>query len=210
MQASNQSMLFKNPPVIQSLFSNPSWAWLWFIARLYLGYTWLSSGWGKLSNPAWMQSGSALQGFWERAIAIPDAPARPLIAFNWYRTFLQALLESEAYVWFAKLLVYGEVLVGIGLILGALTGVAAFFGAFMNWNFMMAGTASTNPVLFILAVLLLVAWRKAGWWGVDRWLLPILGTPWQPGKVFTTRPQEMLPQEVCACGETCACVGGHA
>jgi thiosulfate dehydrogenase (quinone) large subunit len=210
MQASNQSMLFKNPPVIQSLLSNPSWAWLWFIARLYLGYTWLSSGWGKLSNPAWMQSGSALQGFWERAIAIPDAPARPLIAFNWYRTFLQALLESEAYVWFAKLLVYGEVLVGIGLILGALTGVAAFFGAFMNWNFMMAGTASTNPVLFILAVLLLVAWRTAGWWGVDRWLLPILGTPWQPGKVFTNRPQEMLPQEVCACGETCACVGGHA
>jgi thiosulfate dehydrogenase (quinone) large subunit len=210
MQTTNQSMWFKNPPFIQSLFSSPSWAWLWLIARIYVGYTWLSSGWGKLSNPAWMQGGSALQGFWERAIAIPDAPARPLIAFNWYRTFLQALLESEAYVWFAKLLVYGEVLVGIGLMLGALTGIAAFFGAFMNWNFMLAGTTSTNPVLFILAVLLLVAWRTAGWWGVDRWLLPLLGTPWQPGKFFTTIPREALPQEVCACGEDCACVGGHA
>jgi len=49
---------------------------------------------------------------------------------------------------------------------------------------MMAGTASINPVLFTLSVLLIVAWKSAGWWGLDRWLLPLLGTPWEPGRIF--------------------------
>ncbi len=122
--------------------------------RLYVGYTWLTSGWGKLSNPAWVQSGEALKGFWERAVAIPEAPARPLIAFGWYRTFLETLLESGSYTWFAKLVVAGELLIGLALILGMFTGIAALFGGFMNWNFMMAGSASINPMLFFLAVLL--------------------------------------------------------
>jgi len=96
-------------------------------------------------------------------------------------------LDGGHHVWFAKLVVAGELLVGIALILGAFTGIAAFFGGFMNWNFMMAGTASTNPLLFTLSILLILAWKTAGWWGLDRWLLPALGTPWRPGRVFDGR-----------------------
>jgi len=70
------------------------------------------------------------------------------------------------------------------MILGMFTGIAAILGGFMNWNFMMAGSASVNPVLFILSVLLVLAWKTAGWWGLDRWLLPLLGSPWQPGRLF--------------------------
>ncbi|MEX1027935.1 MAG: DoxX family protein, partial [Candidatus Paceibacterota bacterium] len=62
--------------------------------------------------------------------------------------------------------------------------IAAFFGLFMNLNFMLAGTVSSNPILFTLAIGLVLAWKVAGHWGLDRWLLPKLGTPWQPGKVF--------------------------
>jgi thiosulfate dehydrogenase [quinone] large subunit len=138
-----------------------------------------------LGNPAWTQTGEALQGFWQRAVIIPDAPARPAIAFDWYRTFIQSLFDGGHYAWFAKLIVAGELLVGVALILGAFVGIAAFLGGFMNWNFMMAGTASINPVLFTLSVLLIVAWKSAGWWGLDRWLLPLLGTPWEPGRVFS-------------------------
>jgi hypothetical protein len=32
---------------------------------------------------------------------------------------------------------YGELLIGIALIGGAFVGIAAFFGAFMNFNFML-------------------------------------------------------------------------
>ncbi len=176
--------VFTDPPIAQSLFNSPKWAWLWVLARLYVGYTWLSSGLGKLSNPAWTQTGEALKGFWERAVAIPDAPARPMIAFDWYRVFLQSMIDAGAYTWFSKLILAGEILIGVALILGLFTGIAAFFGGFMNWNFMMAGTASTNPVLFTLSILLMLAWKTAGWWGLDRFVLPALGTPWQPGKAF--------------------------
>ena len=65
------------------------------------------------------------------------------------------------------------------MVLGALVGIAAFAGAFMNWNFIMAGSASTNGLLFALAIALMLAWKVAGWYGLDRWLLPLLGTPWQ-------------------------------
>jgi thiosulfate dehydrogenase [quinone] large subunit len=173
-----------DPPFIINVLSSTRWAWLWLIIRLYVGYTWLTSGWSKITNPAWTQTGAALQGFWERAITVPEAPARPAITFNWYREFIQVLLEGGHYTWFAKLIVAGELLIGIALILGAFVGIAAFFGAFMNWNFMMAGTASANPMLFTLSIVLILAWKTAGWWGLDRWLLPKLGTPWRPTVVF--------------------------
>jgi thiosulfate dehydrogenase (quinone) large subunit len=60
----------------------------------------------------------------------------------------------------------------------------------MNWNFMMAGTASTNPVLILLSILLILAWRNAGQWGLDRFVLPIVGTPWQLGKVFQNKSKK--------------------
>jgi len=181
---SNKNIHFTDPPIANSLFNSPKWAWLWLIARLYLGYTWISSGIGKLSNPGWVQTGEALKGFWERAVLIPDAPARPAISFDWYRTFLQSLLDSGSYTWFSKLVVAGELLVGIALVLGLFTGIAAFLGGFLNWNFMMAGSASTNPVLFVISMLLILAWKTAGWIGLDRWVLQSLGTPWQPGRLF--------------------------
>jgi thiosulfate dehydrogenase [quinone] large subunit len=96
------------------------------------------------------------------------------------------LLDSGSYVWFAKLIAIGEVLVGVGLILGIFVGIAAFFGAFMNWNFGMAGSASTNPLLFAAGILLVLAWKTAGYYGVDRYLLPRLGTPW--GRNKSTAP----------------------
>jgi thiosulfate dehydrogenase (quinone) large subunit len=186
----NQDVAFINPPIAEKLFTSPMWAVLWLVVRVYVGYQWLTSGIGKATNPAWIMTGEALKGYWIRAVAIPEAPARPLITFDWYRVFLQSMLDSNSHVWFAKLLVVGEILVGIALILGIFTAIAAFFGGFMNWNFMMAGTASTNPVLILLSILLILAWRNAGHWGLDRFVLPIIGTPWQWGKVFQNKSKK--------------------
>jgi thiosulfate dehydrogenase (quinone) large subunit len=81
---------------------------------------------------------------------------------------------------------YGEICVGIGLILGIFTGIAAFFGTTMNASYLLAGTVSVNPILFAFASLLVLAWKTAGYYGVDRYLLYRLGTPWQPGPVTIT------------------------
>ena len=169
----------EGPAFARYLFSNRRAGLFWLPIRLFLGFSWLVSGWGKATGEGWLDGGSALAAYWERAIAIPEAPARPPITYDWYRDFLTVLLDGNQEVWFSYLVVFGEILVGIGLIVGALTGIAAFFGALMNMSFLLAGSASTNPVLFTAAIGLILAWRVAGWYGLDRWLLPLLGTPWR-------------------------------
>jgi thiosulfate dehydrogenase [quinone] large subunit len=88
---------------------------------------------------------------------------------------------------FSYLVIFGETLVGLGLLLGAFTGIAAFFGVFMNASFLFAGTAGANPLMALVGILLMLAWRVAGRWGLDRWLLPAIGVPGYPGTAFGGR-----------------------
>jgi thiosulfate dehydrogenase [quinone] large subunit len=173
----------EDPPFARFLFSNTRiMGWVWLVVRVLIGLQWVDAASHKLSSPGWMNTGEALKGFWTAAVQIPEA-GRPAITYDWYRGFLQGMLDSGSYVWFAKLIAVGELLVGIGLIVGAFVGIAAFFGALMNYNFMLAGSASTNPVLFLGAVLLILAWKVAGYYGADYFLLRWLGTPWRGHKV---------------------------
>lgn len=162
-------------PWSETLFGTTRYSWLWLILRLYLGWQWFHAGWGKLGNPAWVSTGVALKGYWTNAV---KTTPKPTITYDWYRSFIEYMLNSGSYTWFAKVVVAGEIGVGVLLILGAFTGMAAFLGGFMNFNYMMAGTASTNPLLFTIAVLLILAWKVAGYYGLDQWLLPSVGTPW--------------------------------
>jgi thiosulfate dehydrogenase [quinone] large subunit len=181
----------QDPPLAKFLFTDPRAGWLWLLVRLWLGYKWIDASMHKISNPAWTQTGEAVKGFWTNAVVIPET-GKAAISFDWYRSFLQFMLDIEAYRFMAPLIAYGELLIGIALVLGLFTGIAAFFGGFLNWNFMMAGTASTNPVLFALAVLLILAWKVAGYIGVDYYLLPMLGTPWRT-KSAEVRPLVPTP-----------------
>ncbi len=169
--------IIEDPPFARFIFNDTRFAWFWAIIRVLLGISWFQSGWGKLQNPAWMDGGAALRGFWENAVRIPET-GRPPIAFDWYRDFIQGLLNAEAYTWFAPFVAISETLVGVALVLGAFVGIAAFGGALMNWNFVMAGTASSNALLGLAALFLILAWKTAGWWGLDRFLLPRIGVPW--------------------------------
>jgi len=182
--ASKQVTVLEDPPVARMLFGDTRLAWLWLPLRIYLGYSWLTSGWAKFQNPLWTGSGVALRDYWVNAVKVEP---RPVVAVEWYRGFLQWMLDVEAYTWFSKVVIAGELFVGVALILGAFTGVAAFTGGFLNWNFVMAGTASTNALLFAISTWLVLAWKTAGWIGLDRWLLSALGTPWRPGGLFTAR-----------------------
>jgi thiosulfate dehydrogenase [quinone] large subunit len=169
----------EGPAFTRFLFGNSRAGLFWLPIRLFVGFTWLEAGWHKASGAGWLDGGTALQGFWTHAVAIPAQGAgSPAITYDWYRTFLQNLLDAGAYSWFAWLITLGEIAVGIGLLVGCLTGFAAFFGALMNMSFLLAGSASSNPVMLSLAIGLILAWKVAGYYGVDRWLLPMLGTPW--------------------------------
>ena len=171
--------------VAHLLFADPRASIIWLIVRIWVGYQWLESGWGKITNPAgvWVgaKAGVAITGFVQGAIekATGEHPA----VQQWYADFLTTAVLPNASL-FGYLVSFGEVAVGLGLILGLLTGIAAFFGVVMNTNFLLAGTVSINPMLLIPSIFLILAWRNAGWLGLDRFALPLVGTPWQSGAVF--------------------------
>ncbi len=171
------------PPFARFLFANTRASIIWLIVRLYLGWQWVQAGSEKLTSPLWTgsQAGTALTGFAKGALSKTGGP-NPNVQ-GWYATFLSDVVIPNARI-FSYFVASGETLVGVALILGVLTGIAAFFGVVMNANYLLAGAVSTNPLLIILGALVMLAWRNAGWLGVDRWLLPALGTPWQPGAAW--------------------------
>lgn len=179
------------PPVARFLFADTRVAWLWLIVRLYAGYEWFTAGWEKLTGTSinittfgqttgssWISgkgAGLAMKGFVSGAIK-QTGGTHPAVQ-SWYGNFLQAFVLPHTLLW-SYAITFGEMLVGLGLLVGMLTGIAAFFGLVMNFNYLLAGAVSTNPILGFLAILLILAWRVAGYYGGDRYLLPLLGTPW--------------------------------
>lgn len=152
------------------IFRDKRFAILWTVLRIWLGYEWISAGIEKISNPAWVGSkaGVAITGFLKGALAKATGE-HPLVQ-GWYANFVQNVALPNAKV-FSYLVAYGEVLVGISLILGALTIVGLLAGAFMNLNYMLAGTTSTNPNLYTAAILLMAAGANAYVFGLDRFIL---------------------------------------
>ncbi len=164
-------------PLAEWLFGNTASSWIWLIVRLYLGYEWFMAGWAKVGADAWTgaHAGKALGGFVVGALQ-KTGGAHPDVQ-SWYAAFLQNVVQTNPQFW-SYLVAYGELLVGIALILGVVTGVAAFFGVLMNMNYLLAGTVSVNPQMLILGFFLILAWKVAGYWGGDYYALPLLGAPW--------------------------------
>jgi thiosulfate dehydrogenase [quinone] large subunit len=180
--------VMQDHPIEIQLFNNTGpITWLWLVIRVFLGWQWVSAGMEKFQNAKWMD-GTQLAGFWQGAIKNASS-AHPSVGFDWYANILQTLANAQAQTWFAPLVATGELLAGVCLILGLFTGAAALVAAFMNFNFMLAGSAGVNPLYFLLAIVLLMAWKNAGWWGLDRFVLPALGTPWHRGRIFQPAPK---------------------
>lgn len=194
-QKAEAAQSLEDPAIVKYLFSNPRAGLLWLPVRIYIGWTFLFSGWHKITGDTaigWtkdgmlagkaVQAGDNILGYWQRAVAIPQQGSPP-IKYGWYRDFLQFMIDRHWNEWFSYLVSFGEVLIGLALVAGAFVGVAALFGGLMNFNFLLAGTVSTNPPMLAGAILLVMAWKTAGYIGLDRILLPALGAPWKPGRL---------------------------
>lgn len=177
------SVKIPEPGLSKLLFSDTRTSWLWLLIRVYVGWEWIVAGWAKVNNPLWVgpSAGKPVYGFLMGALE-KTTGAHPDVS-PWYAEFIKNVALPNATL-FSNAVAVGELLVGIGLILGVFTGISAFFGAFMNMNYLFAGTVSANPILFLSQLFLILAWRTAGWIGLDRFLLPYLGTPWEKGKLF--------------------------
>jgi thiosulfate dehydrogenase [quinone] large subunit len=172
---------FPEPPISRFFLGSDGSSILWFVVRMYVGAEWFLAGWEKVISPAWGVSGIGISGFVKGALA-KTAGANPAVQ-GWYAWFLHNMVLPSA-GFFSILITLGELAVGLGLLFGVLTGIAAGFGVLMNMNYLLAGTVSTNPILGMFGLFLVISWRVCGWIGADRWLLPLVGMPWKPGEWF--------------------------
>ena len=213
MAASTSVVDIDEPKLAHWLFGSSGTAWFWLIARLWLGWEWFGSGWGKVfggnitwkfwnwgdaaysltgkANIGWIKAGTVvaadgsqttlgvgdrIAGFAANAIAASQGP-HPDVAYSWYVKFLEFVRDTFHPV-LGIVVPLGEVLLGLALIFGAFTGVAAFLGALLNFSYMFAGSSGVNPGMVLVSLFLILAWRNSGWYGLDRYLLPKLGVPW--------------------------------
>ncbi|MCM3034143.1 MULTISPECIES: DoxX family protein [unclassified Niallia] len=136
------------------------------VFRIYLGYQFIHAGYGKIVGGSFDAS-----GFLQGAIASStgDHPA----VQGWWAAFLENVALPNAGL-FTFLVQWGELLVGIALILGLFTNFAAIMGMIMNFSFLFSGTVSTNAQMILLAIFVVVAGANAGKFGLDRYTMPYL------------------------------------
>ncbi|WP_284140234.1 MULTISPECIES: DoxX family protein [unclassified Virgibacillus] len=151
--------------IVNFIRNNKVFAGVLAIIRVYIGYAWLTAGLGKVTN------GFDASGFLQGAIA--SAGGEHPAVQGWWAAFLEHVALPNAGL-FSFLVAWGEVLVGIALILGIFTNFAALMGITMNFAFLFSGTVSTNAQMVLLTIFLLVAGYNAGRYGLDRWVLPFI------------------------------------
>ena len=146
---------------------------LWLAVRLVLGYWWLNAGyqkiWGSEKAAFWFGGGAGVKGF-ATAGVLGSATGKSGASYGWWAGFLHNFVLPNA-SWIAKLISLGELAIGIALILGLFTGLAALGGLTLNMVYMFTGSAGVNPAYMILEVPLILAWRNAGYLGFDRYAL---------------------------------------
>lgn len=175
---------FEEPGFAKWLFASTAGAWIWILPRLYFGWKWVEAGREKIwpaEGAGWVSDPSGLKGFvgYAQTLATGEHPA---VNYDWYVSFLKFVDANAS--WMSPLIAIGELLIGLALIAGLFVGITAFAAGMLNMSFGLAGSAGVNPVFFLFDVLFILAWRNAGYWGLDRWVLPAIGTPWHKGAMF--------------------------
>lgn len=161
--------------------------WLVTVIRVYVGYKWMTAGWGKLTGG--FDASAFMQGAISKSTG--DHPA----VQGWWAAFLKHA-ALPAVKWFNILIPIGEFLVGLGLILGTFTVFAALMGLVMNSAFLFSGSISINGQLLLLEFLIILAAANGGRIGFDRWLMPYLQHKLTRKAKISSEPSSLQNQAV--------------
>ena len=155
---------------------------LWLVARVWLGWEFLKAGWEKIfgdERAVWIgdQSGEAVRGLLGFSLQIAPGgamaqPEHPEV-MGWYASLIRNVFLPHADV-MSYLVAFGEILVGIALILGLFTRFAAAMGLLMNLSYMLAGVSSLSPVMMLIEIPMVLTGTMAGYYGLDRYVMPYL------------------------------------
>jgi thiosulfate dehydrogenase [quinone] large subunit len=171
----------KNQRLSDLVFRSTAAAPLWLVVRLWLGYEWFTAGWEKLQgsgSSSWFGRAPALRGFVLGADASwgnrAHAFGHPAVHYAWFLNFLNFVGNHASVM--GPVVVFSEILVGVGLMTGILTRWAALGGVMLNVMYVCGGSAGVNGVFIIAGVLLICAGRVAGHLGGDRIIRRLLAT----------------------------------
>src|SRR5262249_41852208 len=147
------------------------------VLRIVVGAWFLKAVWTKLTVEfAWgvvpyLAVSSRFLGFQPKRVA-EFANGNPVL---WYRQFLEDTVLPHARL-FANLQAYGEVAVGLGVLLGLGIGLTALVGLFLTLNYALAtqwmsfGQQGFH-VLLITAMIMFLGTRAGRVWGLDGLIL---------------------------------------
>jgi len=148
------------PPALQWLARSRVMAPIWTAMRIWLGIMWIQAGDAKLwgaENPAFMHNGGAgVAGFATHGTS----------AYTWWHHFLTGFVVPNA-GWIGVLVAVAEFAIGIGLVLGLFTRLAALGSLALLFTYVMSGTASVCAFYALFAIVILATWRTSGWLGAD-------------------------------------------
>jgi thiosulfate dehydrogenase (quinone) large subunit len=176
--AQQSTFIHQDPVALANLFSSTRLAIFWVFARLYVGWVWVAAGWAMIQEPGWMSNGTAMHQ------ALSDRSGGP------GGEITGQLVSLGVIDWIARATAVGLTIAGIAVLLGLATGFAAFAGVVFSVNLLLSDATLIGPEVFAVAMLLVLAWKTAGWIGLDRWVLPVLGAPWPGGFEMRRRSQE--------------------
>jgi thiosulfate dehydrogenase (quinone) large subunit len=132
----------------------------WTAMRVWLGVMWIQAGvaklWGAENSAFLHNNGAGVAGF-----AAHGAPA-----YSWWGTFLHGFVVPNS-GWIGILVAVGEFGIGIALVLGLFTRIAALGSLALLFTYVMSGTASVCAFYALFAIVILATWRTSSWIGVD-------------------------------------------
>lgn len=151
------------------LSTNKKLSVLYLLIRLYVGYQWLAAGIPKLLSPTWIgsQAGVSLTKFLSQTLT-KTTGAHPEV-MSWYAYLTKHIFLPMA-TEMSYLIVLLELVIGLSILLGLQIKKGAFLGAFLNFNFLLAGSLSLNPILLLLEIILIFGNKVSGYLGLDGFL----------------------------------------
>jgi thiosulfate dehydrogenase [quinone] large subunit len=132
----------------------------WTAMRVWLGIMWIQAGaaklWGAESAGFIHNNGAGVAGF-----AAHGTPA-----YTWWGTFLHGFVVPNA-GWIGVLIAVAEFAIGVALVAGLFTRLAALGSLVLLFTYVMSGTASVSAFYALFAIVILTMWRTSSWIGID-------------------------------------------
>jgi thiosulfate dehydrogenase [quinone] large subunit len=149
-----------NTRVVQWLVQSKIMAVGWLAMRVWVGIMWMQAGWAKLfgaENAYFLHNhGAGVAGF--AAHGVP--------AYSWWGSFLHSFVVPNA-GWIGILIAVAEFAIGLALVLGLFTRLAALGSLALLFTYVMSGTASVCAFYALFAIVILATWKTSSWIGAD-------------------------------------------